>query len=631
MRRILLACLVLSILALATSCSNDDATAPEPVPATQAAANIPPAGGSVTVENEAGARLTVSFPAGAVMEPTRVTIRAAATPAGMRARFAVTPSGLDLHEPATFTLVLPDGAPVPGNLGISFERSQRVPVPTDVDTDARTLRCSIMHLGFGDLSAVTTTRASTTAAEGDEFINIESFECQLLQESLTDAILRAQAWSGPFPPDLASPLIQEYRAALLACGPDSLADTQAALQAIACDKVEGATLNAQVFLVETAQDLKTSLGFLMAAAGVAQTVDADCEVENALLETEFNEFLEAYITRIESPGFTASFPNWDALWRELITCLDVAAMAQEFSVPQAETTIYHSLFPALFSRLYQVALDACAEEENKQFLIDILTGGHELNHAVIPAREMPSYAGLQVSDLLDALHRCGSSITVDAKTQANETLDSSSVPLDNHSGSLRVTRDGKIEIVSNVLSFTCGGIVSRPPIRVRAEIPNNLPVVQLGTLSGQMTVNVASIISALPAPGGVTPRNFDLVFERDLAVCGVGGPGAVELCRVSVNSSGFEGAISGSWSGCGQSGTFDITIAADGTVTGTFAGTASGTIDGNVTANGALAADASGGAGGCTWSGTVTLSGGSLSTSGSWSCDGGCSGGFAGS
>lgn len=624
---------VLAFSILTTSCGSDEATGPDPAPATTASRNISPAGGTVSVENDGGARLTVSFPAGAVLTPTRVGLRAVATPVGTRARFALEPAGLDLLAPATFTITLPDGASVSDDLAISFTGSERVAVPTDVDVSARTLTTTLYHLGFGAQPTALAPGEGAVRAEGDEFIDVQAFECQLLSESLTDAILRAQAFVGAFPPDLATPLIQEYRAALLACGSDSLAGQQAAMQALACDKAESAALHAQVLLVETAADLKRSLGFLMAAEGMVQLVDGDCSVDAALLETEFNEFLQAYLARINDPGFVASFPSWDALWRELVVCLEIAAMAQEYAVPEAEATIYNELFPALFARLREVAADACAQDDNNHFYLDLLTGGHALNHPVTPVPELPQFTGFALTDLVDEMHRCGAGVTVHARTQQDDVLDSAVVT--GGTGSVRVIDKGKLVIVSDIHSFNCDGIVTRPPVRVRAEIPGNLPVVALGNLSGQMTLNVENILAALPQPGNDPPREFDLVLERDRAVCGIAATGSVELCRVSVDTHGFEGAMGGVWSGgCqsgGVSGTFAITVARDGTVSGTFDGSATGTISGTVTANGSFDASANGSAGGCTWTGTLSIAGGGLSGSGSWNCgDAGCSGTFAG-
>jgi hypothetical protein len=635
MHRFLLALSVALISIFSVTCSSDGPAGPEPPPANETSRSISPTGGSLRLENEDGVSIEVSLPAGAVLTPTRVTLRAVDAPAGVRARFAIEPAGLDLLAPATFTVTLPDGARIAETFGLSFASGERIPVPTEVDAGAGTLTATLFHLGFA-LPAPVAAGAPPVATAGstspDEFIDVEDFECQLLRDSLSEAILRAQAFVGPFPPDLASPLIQQYRAALLACGADSLSGQQAAMEALACAQADGAVLNSQVVLVESAQDLKQSLGALLAAEGVVQATGADCSIESSALESEFDEFLQAYIARINSPGFVASFPNWDALWRELITCLDIAAMSQEFAVPEAEATIFQELFPALFGRLREVAREACDEDENNSFLRDILTGGHALGHPIAPIPEMPPFTGFPQPEVVDEMHRCGSSVFVEAKTTQNELLDSDTIGLASESGSIRVIENGRIVLTSDILGFTCGGIVQRPPIRVRAEVPNTLPVVQLGTLSGQMTINVATTLSSLPEIGNEPPRNFDLVIERDRSVCGIDAAGAIELCRVQVNTTGFEGSMQGTWTGgCSSgpvSGTFAIHIARDGTVIGSYDGSAAGTIDGAVTSNGTLDASANGSAGPCTWSGSMSITGGILSGSGSWSCDAGCSGNY---
>jgi hypothetical protein len=618
-----------ALLALA-ACSEEDPAGPEPPPANEVSRTIPPAGGSLRLENEDGVAIEVSLPRGAVLTPTRLTLRAVDAPADVRARFAIGPAGLDLLAPAAITVTLPGGAAIPEDLGLVFASGERIPVPTEVDLDERTLTATLFHLGFAlPAPAATAAPEAASASSPDEFIDVEEFECQLIRDSLTDAILRAEAFVGVFPPDRATPLIQEYRAALLACGPDSLADQQAAMEALACARASGATLNAEVVLVETAQDLKQSLGAVLAAEGLVQASGADCSIESSVLESEFDEFLQAYIARINDPDFVASFPNWDALWRELITCFDVAAMSQEFAVPEAETTIYQELFPALFARLREVAREACAEDENNSFHLDILTGGHALSHPIAPVPEMPGFTGLPQPELVDEMHRCGSAVVVEAKTSQNELLDSSTIPLASQAGAIRVIEAGRIVLTSDILGFTCGGIVQRPPIRVRAEIPNTLPVVQLGTLSSPLTVNVAATLSSLPEVENEPPRNFDLVIERDRSVCGIDAAGAIELCRIQVNTTGFEGSMQGTWSGgCSSgpvSGTFAIEIARDGTVTGTYEGSAAGTIDGAVSSNGSLNAAANGSAGACTWSGAMSIAGGALTGSGSWSCSG-CAG-----
>ena len=102
-----------------------------------------------------------------------------------------------------------------------------------------------------------------------------------------------------------------------------------------------------------------------------------------------------------------------------------------------------------------------------------------------------------------------------------------------------------------------------------------------------------------------------------------------------MNTTGFEGSLNGIWSGgCssgGVAGTFQITVARDGSVAGTFDGDAEGDISGAVLPNGSFDASAEGSAGGCLWSGTLSIAGGTLTGSGTWQCgEAVCSGVFSG-
>lgn len=626
-RSILLLLVPLMLLA----CSGgDDPAAPEPTPTTQATKTIPPTGGSIRVENAAGVALNVSLPSGAVLEPTTVTLRAVATPTGTQARFVIVPAGLDLLAPATITVTLPSGMVIDETSGLTFVSGESIRVPTDVDLGARTLRATLYHLGF---ALPVPFAALATASDEGEFIDVDQIECQLLFESLTDAILRAQAFSGAFPPDLASPLILQYRAMLATCPTsDSLATVTAALQQYACSNRTSAESQAQVLIVESVEDFKRSLGALLAAEGIVQSTGADCHVQSNVIESEFSEYIDSYLERIEDPGFTASFANWDALWRELVPVTTLAALADEFELPSARERIEQELMPALFARLREVAGDACEEDENNALLGDILSGGHLLNHPISADAQMPSFTGFSQSDLLDQYHRCGSTLVLETRAAQGGVIMSATVGEGgNPTGDVTVINNGTIVIEDNLLALMCGQTLARDVVKVIAEIPNSLPVVQLGELNTSMNVNVAATLNALPTD---EPQPFDLVFRRDRSQCGIdnGGTPTIELYRVHVNVLGAIGAGGGTWVGActsGEvSGTFSFQIDNQGRVTGSYGGSASGSIDGVVNGSGTFNAAANGTAGPCSWSGTINGVGNNgLTGSGTWSCGGaGCSG-----
>lgn len=626
---------------LVIACSSDDGVTPEPGPTTTASATIPPKGGSLSVEAENGTSLKVTVPRGALMNATRITLRAISPPAGVKARFVVEPAGLDLNAPATFKVTLPDGVAVTPNLGLIFTNGASVHVPTDVDVANRTLTVTLYQLGFDAPPPAAALAAPPAGAmlggEDEPFIDVDEMSCQITRDALTDAILRAQAFSSPFPPDLASPLIQEYRASLLICeSEDSVAGAAAILREVACSNSNGTQNHVDALHITTAAELKENLGFLLSAEALVQVTGADCHVANVSIEQVFVEFIDAYVTRINASDFTANFPTWDLIWKELIPIIEVRGLADSFELPDVTNKINSELLPALFARLHDVASAACEDDENNSFLLDMAKGGHALNHPITPEPEFPAFTGFTQSEIVEELQTCGSSFTAEARTSQNDLLGTSEID-SGDSGSVRVTDVGKVLITDNTLGFTCsGGIVSRTPIRVRAEIPEDPPVVQLGNLSGSLSVNVHSVLTQLPAPEeNELPNGFDLVFERDRKVCGIDEPGVIELARIHVDAQGFVTQMHGTWTGAcpggGVNGEFTIQILDNGDVTGGYGGSGSGEITGHVSGNGILDASASGTAGDCHWQGAVNLNNGIVNTAGTWSCaTAGCSGEFNG-
>jgi hypothetical protein len=618
------------------ACSDDDGLSPEPGSTTTAAATISPRGGSLTVDAKNGTSLKVTVPRGALMRATLITLRAVDPPAGVKARFVIEPAGLDLNAAATFRVTLPDGATASPDLGFVFTHGESVHVPATIDAANRTLTATLYQLGF---DAPPVSVAATAALTGDDnsFIDVDEMNCQITRDALTDQILRAQAFSGPFPPDLASPLIQEYRAALLICeSEDSVSAASEILRQVACTNSNGAQSQVNALNITSAAELKENLGYLLSAEALVQVTGADCHVADNSIEQAFTEFIDAYVARINAPDFSANFPTWDSIWKELIPVMEVRGIADSFELPDMTARINAEVFPALFARLHDVASKACEDDANNSFLLDMARGGHNLNHPITPEPEFPAFTGFTQTEIVEELLTCGASFSAEARTSTNDLLGSTEVASGDR-GSMRVTDAGKVLITDNTLGFTCGGVVSRGGLRVRAEIPEELPVVQLGTLAGSITINVSSMLTSLPAPEeGELPSGFDVVIERDRKICDIDEPGVIELARIHVSAQGFVTQMEGTWSGgCpngGVNGTFTIQILDNGDVTGGYGGSGSGDIAGHVNGDGTFNAAANGTAGNCNWNGNVNLNDGIVSASGSWSCGGtGCSGEFSGS
>src|SRR5688572_7698251 len=218
------------------------------------------------------------------------------------------------NRPATFTVTLPSTMTIHDSFGMSFANGERVFVPCEIDAGARTITTTLNQLGFTNPDDV---QFTTGALSPDNFIDVDQMSCDIIRDALTDQILRAQAFSGPFPPDLASPLITEYRAALLVCTSlDSVSEASAALREYACANVNSSEATAGVAEITSVEDLRTNLGYLVAAEGMAQVFGADCHIQTATMEAVFDKYLDDYVDRINSPEFTRDRPTWDALWAE---------------------------------------------------------------------------------------------------------------------------------------------------------------------------------------------------------------------------------------------------------------------------------------------------------------------------
>ena len=104
---------------------------------------------------------------------------------------------------------------------------------------------------------------------------------------------------------------------------------------------------------------------------------------------------------------------------------------------------------------------------------------------------------------------------------------------------------------------------------------------------------------------------------NDCAVPSAAGP---DTTSSSGNSASANGIWNGSCSGQQPSGTFEVEVDSSGMVTGKLKGDSTGTIAGVLSASGSLNAQATGTAGNCPWTGTLTKVGNSLTGSGQWSC-----------
>ncbi len=518
-----------------SACGTDQTT--EPGPGSESRA-IPPTGGSVSASDGQGVHMAITFPSGAVLDTTKVTLRALEPPSGTVARFEVEPAGLALLAPAEIVVQVPAGVQINPNMVLRFSGETEVEVPGVVDVGTRTVRASVYQFGFDAPVPTAPKRTGRTArsVSGMPLITIDliEFDCQQARDALSEAILNAEAWDTAFPYNLAMPLILKYRAAALVCGSaDSVGVAAEQLKQLACLNVVSADTEAGTSESVDIGTFQKNVQALLSAEGLAQETGAECHVLDASYESEFGEYIDAYTARINDPSFVASFPTWDALWREIRNCTDLLANARLLGLDATEQKIETELMPALFARLREVARDACEEDGNTSLLLDILSGGDLLRHPLGVGRSMPPYTGLSAEDLYGEVHRCGSRLSFTSTGSAGEHVDDLLVGGVITTGAIAATADGHIDIEDDLASINCGrGVFAGDVVNVAAVIPGVVSV-PLGVLDGNRTISMASVQGALP---GDTLTAFDLVFTREREQCDLPATGSptIELYRVTV-------------------------------------------------------------------------------------------------
>src|SRR5450432_345285 len=130
------------------------------VPAQAGAADIGPAGGSVTATFEGGATVTLSVPAKALAVTTTIRIDPGTAPIDALAAMTMSPAGLQFAVPATLSVVLPAGSD-PGNKLVSFGiAGVRVPIGA-VDVATRTMVVDLPYLGVGSAAPASLTEEAS--------------------------------------------------------------------------------------------------------------------------------------------------------------------------------------------------------------------------------------------------------------------------------------------------------------------------------------------------------------------------------------------------------------------------------------------------------------------------------------
>src|SRR5690606_379894 len=177
-----------------------------------------------------------------------------------------------------------------------------------------------------------------------------------------------------------------------------------------------ASADAAVILSEDAKTLHDLSKQLLGWEGVKQSLDTNCgDLGGELmgnLATEFQEFVEAYETKLESTGLANGY---DTLKDELNTVHDIYADSVLLSLKEAEAGIEERVLARLFTLWREKAYASCRTEGTQAYLIDIHDFGQVIGKKLKPVgwRHLPQWAPYSEAEIARDLNLCATDVTLD--------------------------------------------------------------------------------------------------------------------------------------------------------------------------------------------------------------------------
>lgn len=423
--------LAIHLALLLTACGGSDPRPTGPVTAT-----ITPKGGTVRAISDDGATFTLTFPAGAVVEPLKITLTPRAPEQGSWARFELSPAGTQLKAPVEITLTAPANRTVVTSSTFYFgSGEERTLVPTTVDPASRTLTTRTLLLGYAPVSGAGNIRAQ---ANDSDFLNVADIECQIALDSLQQRFEMARLYSFSSPQS-AHQLALEIEATKKICAddPEALNAWLASARPVACNKYRDATANAALIESDTYEKLLELVREVLFWESMKQVLGTDCDglggnfVE--VINTEFQEFIENFIERVNSSDFPREYND---IWHELRQAVKLLGEAALLGLEEAQDKIEDELLPPMFNKLREAAYAECRSRGEQAYLADILLDGHLLRHPLPTSlagsagvttqllEDVPAWAGFSGEDVARDIQYCASRrMTLEVFTALPEKID----------------------------------------------------------------------------------------------------------------------------------------------------------------------------------------------------------------
>jgi hypothetical protein len=573
MRHALLLCVLIA------ACSDapagppmDGGTASEPAdpePTGPVSQWISPGGGSVSAVTAEGARVTLTFPAGAVTDGTEVTLRPLVTPSDLWMQIALEPAGMVFRKPLDITVSLPrEVTPQDGSLMLR-PHSGPVPLAAAEGSTERTLRTAeLTFFGFPppadeasepDATAVpstgvvrvagASTPAGSSGAEGGS--NTLAAGAMTCQETvaLGRIALDVALASGGFEDAVHAALALGRVLTLQACAAQASALIEEAVS-VSCAGLVDVLAEIDQTPIDRYGQFEDEATRVLGWVGLLQKTGADCSADwLGGLEKKSDDFIRFAVERSEAlrvPDFGAFIDLRDDARR----ILGVMTRAYIFGLENAWTAIEEGALLPVLDRARAVGFEVCRSGVWHFPLSRLTTTGFFSGRDIIgvpeprpgPVWPPPSdFARFTDDEIFEDIQYCGTNLTIESFVASGGSLASQRAGTSGVPGrfvsdlTLEVPTRGTLRLGGELQGITCWNdvpadhevVVELDGRRVHALTRSETS----GYIGGEpIELEIAAIAeeaSIVPKEG--SPASLRLVRKRDQCLELLWGPEEFEL------------------------------------------------------------------------------------------------------